>query len=44
VLDEGGIRDRYQAVAPVVDERVRRLVLEAEAVAAGRRPEADRRA
>ena len=36
MLDEGGIRDRYQAVAPVVDERVRRLVLAAEAVAAGR--------
>ncbi len=36
MLDEGAIRDRYQALAPAVDERVRRLVLGAEAVAAGR--------
>ena len=33
---EGAIQARYQAVAPVVDERVRRLVLAAEASAAGR--------
>jgi transposase len=36
VLDEDAIRTRYQAVAPQIDERVRRLVLAAEAVAAGR--------
>jgi transposase len=36
VLDEGAIRDRYQALAPALDERVRRLVLGAEALAAGR--------
>lgn len=36
MLDEGAIRDRYQAIAPAVDERVRRLILAAEAVAAGR--------
>ena len=36
MLDEGAIRTRYQAVAPQIDERVRRLVLAAEAAAAGR--------
>ena len=36
MLDEGAIRDRYLALAPALDERVRRLVLGAEAVAAGR--------
>jgi len=36
VLDEGAIRDRYHALAPALDERVRRLVLGAEALAAGR--------
>jgi len=36
VLDESAIRTRYQAVAPQIDERVRRLVLAAEAAAAGR--------
>ncbi len=34
--DEGAIRDRYLALSPAVDERVRRLILAAEAVAAGR--------
>ena len=33
---EEAIQARYQAIAPVVDERVRRLVLGAEALAAGR--------
>lgn len=33
---EEAIQGRYQAIAPVVDERVRRLVLGAEALAAGR--------
>ncbi len=36
MLDEGATRDRYLALAPAVDERVRRLILGAEAVAAGR--------
>lgn len=36
MIDETAIKDRYQAIAPLVDERVRRLVLGAEAVAAGR--------
>jgi hypothetical protein len=36
VIDEGAIRDRYAALAPVVDERARRLLLGAEALAAGR--------
>ena len=36
MLEEGAIRTRYQAVAPQIDERVRRLVLAAEAAAAGR--------
>jgi hypothetical protein len=36
VVDEGAIRDRYLALAPAVDERVRRLILGAEAAAAGR--------
>ena len=31
MLDEGAIRDRYQALAPALDERVRRLILAAEA-------------
>ena len=35
MLDEGAIRDRYLALAPAVDERVRRLILGAEAVVAG---------
>jgi transposase len=35
MLDEGAIRGRYHALAPAVDERVRRLILGAEAVAAG---------
>lgn len=36
MIDEGAIRRRYQVLAPVVDERVRRLVLAAEASAVGR--------
>ena len=36
VIVEGAIQARYQAIAPVVDERVRRLVLAAEVSAAGR--------
>ena len=36
MIDVEGIRDRYQAVAHLVDERVRRLLLGAEAVAIGR--------
>ena len=36
MIDEGAIRDRYAALAPVVDERARRLLLGAEALAAGR--------
>jgi transposase len=36
VIDEGTIRDRYLTLAPALDERVRRLFLGAEAVAAGR--------
>ena len=36
MIVEGAIQARYQAIAPVVDERVRRLVLAAEASAAGR--------
>jgi len=36
VIDEGAIQRRYQALASVVDERVRRLALGAEAQAIGR--------
>jgi transposase len=36
VIDEAAIHSRYQAIASVVDERVRRLVLGSEALAAGR--------
>jgi len=36
MIDEAGIRHRYQALAPVVDERTRRLVVAAEALAIGR--------
>ena len=36
VIDVEGIRGRYQALAHLVDERVRRLALAAEAVAIGR--------
>jgi hypothetical protein len=36
VVDEAGIRQRYQALAGVVDERVRRLVVAAESLAIGR--------
>ena len=36
MIDEEGIRGRYQALAHLVDERVRRLALAAEAVAIGR--------
>ena len=36
MIVEGAIQARYQAIAPVVDERVWRLVLAAEASAAGR--------
>ena len=36
MITEGAIQARYQAVAPFVDERVRRLVVAAEALAAGR--------
>ncbi len=36
MIDEAAIQGRYQAIAPLVDERVRRLVLGSEAVAAGR--------
>jgi len=35
VIDEAAIQGRYQAIAPLVDERVRRLVLGSEAVAVG---------
>ena len=35
-MDESGIRRRYQALAPVMDERTRRLVLAAEALVVGR--------
>ena len=36
MVDEGDIRRRFAALAPVVDERVRRLVVAAEALALGR--------
>ncbi len=36
VIDEGAIQTRYGALAPALDERARRLLLGAEAVAAGR--------
>lgn len=36
MIDEAAIHGRFQAIAPLVDERVRRLVLGAEALAAGR--------
>ena len=36
MIDEAAIRDRYAALAPVVDERARRLLLGAEALATGR--------
>jgi transposase len=36
VIDEAAIHSRYQAIASVVNERVRRLVLGSEALAAGR--------
>ena len=36
MVDEAGIRRRYEVLAPVVDERVRRLVLAAEALTIGR--------
>ena len=36
MIDEAGIRDRYQALALAVDERVRLLVVAAEALAKGR--------
>ena len=36
MIDEGAIQRRYQAIASVVDERVRRLVVGAEALAIGR--------
>ena len=36
MIDEAGIRHRYQALAPVVDERTRRLVVAAEALTIGR--------
>ncbi len=36
MIAEHAIQARYQAIAPAVDERVRRLVLGAEALAAGR--------
>jgi transposase len=36
VIDESTIRARYEAVAPLLDERARRLLAGAEAVAAGR--------
>ena len=36
MIDEAAIHSRYQAIASVVDERVRRLVLGSEALAAGR--------
>lgn len=35
-MDESGIQWRYRALAPVMDERARRLVLAAEALAIGR--------
>lgn len=36
MIAQDAIQGRYQAIAPAVDERVRRLVLAAEALAAGR--------
>ena len=36
MIDEASIRQRYQALAPVVDERTRRLLVAAEALAMGR--------
>jgi len=36
VVDEAGIRERYQVLAGVVDERVRRLMVAAESLAIGR--------
>ena len=36
MIDEAAIHSRYKAIASVVDERVRRLVLGSEALAAGR--------
>ncbi len=36
MIDESAIRTRYGALAPALDERARRLILGAEAVAAGR--------
>jgi transposase len=36
IVDEAGIRHRYETLAGVVDERVRRLLLAAEAVVIGR--------
>ncbi len=36
MIDESAIRTRYEALGPALDERARRLVLGAEAVAAGR--------
>jgi transposase len=36
MIDEAAIQRRYQGIAPVVDERVRRQVLAAEAMAIGR--------
>jgi transposase len=36
VVDEAGIRQRYETLAGVVDERVRRLMVAAEAMAIGR--------
>ena len=36
MIDEGAIRTRYGVLAPVLDERSRRLLLGAEALAAGR--------
>jgi hypothetical protein len=36
VVDEAGIRQRYQVLAGVVDERVRRLMVAAESLAIGR--------
>jgi transposase len=36
VIDEGAIRARYSAVAPLLDERARRLLAGGEALAAGR--------
>ena len=36
MVEESGIQQRYRALAPVVDERVRRLVVAAEALTIGR--------